>query len=610
MNPQLPLDKIFLASVNQCPFDWDNNVSNLINCLEEAKSAGAELVLFPELALTGYSCEDTFLSGWLVKNALENLKRIVPHTKGIFTNIGIPIRLNNQLYNCSVIIDNEEIIGIAAKQNLANDGVYYEPRWFAPWPKGKVEQVEILGHIVPIGEQIFDFRGVKVGFEICEDAWHEESRPGNQYTLQQVDILLNPSASHFSFGKAFFRRDLVIESSRKFDCLYLYSNLLGNDSGRLIFDGEMLAAYKGKLLASNRFFSFKSHNLMGLSNKTEMVEEDLSDFEFFPRAVSLALFDYMRRSKTKGFVISLSGGADSSCCAVIIHEMVKNAISELGIDGFKQKLGFASGDSLSEIMNQMLVTVYQATDNSSNETFESAKALSEHIQANFLEWDVENLVRDYRQLVEEKIGRKFTWENDDLPLQNVQARARVPGLWLLANQLGYLLISTSNRSELDVGYATMDGDTAGSLAPIAGVSKHFVLNWLRYAYEELGYQGLEQVVNLTPTAELRPPDQDQTDEEDLMPYRVLNLIEKFAIGLRMSPAEVYEKMIQSGYEKEPELKGWIKKFFILWHRNQWKRERTAPSFHLDDLNVDPKTWCRFPILSGGFEQELRELEKK
>ena len=176
-----------------------------------------------------------------------------------------------------------------------------------------------------------------------------------------------------------------------------------------------------------------------------------------------------------------------------------------------------------------------------------------------------------------------------------------------------LLLSTSNRSEAAVGYATMGGDTCGGLSPIAGIDKAFLLDWLRWL-ETKGPWGLHATAALAavnqmqPTAELRPPSAGQTDEDDLMPYRVLDAIERAAIRDKWPPVEVF-RAIRPQFPKydAAQLQLWVERFFRLWCRNQWKRERYAPSFHLDDENLDPKTWCRFPILSGGFEQELAEL---
>jgi NAD+ synthase (glutamine-hydrolysing) len=192
---------------------------------------------------------------------------------------------------------------------------------------------------------------------------------------------------------------------------------------------------------------------------------------------------------------------------------------------------------------------------------------------------------------------------------------RAPGVWMLANVRNALLLSTSNRSEAAVGYATMDGDTSGSIAPIAGIDKNYLRTWLKWL-SETGPQGIGPIPQVAvlleapPTAELRPPDRKQTDESDLMPYDLLDAIEGLAIRDRLEPAEVLAHLKPawaSHVGGEKALRGFITRFYRLWARNQWKRERYAPSFHLDDKNLDPKTWCRFPILSGGFDEELGEI---
>jgi NAD+ synthase (glutamine-hydrolysing) len=239
--------------------------------------------------------------------------------------------------------------------------------------------------------------------------------------------------------------------------------------------------------------------------------------------------------------------------------------------------------------------------------------VAEALGAEYFEFDVDRVVEDYKSLVMRGIGRELDWKTDDLALQNVQARARAPGVWMLANIRGALLLSTSNRSEAAVGYATMDGDTSGGLAPIAGIDKAFIRRWLRWC-EKQGPEGIGPMLKLAvvndqaPTAELRPPSSKQTDEDDLMPYELLDAIERAAIRDKQSPREILLVMQAEfpQYSRE-KLIGWIERFFRLWSRNQWKRERYAPSFHLDDENLDPKTWCRFPILSGGYERELAEL---
>jgi len=614
------------AALNQTPFDWSNNRTNIINAIEEAKKENIKILCLPELCITGYGCEDAFLSKWLPEKALQELLLLIPHCTDIVVSIGLPIVFENQLYNCACLIDNTKILGFTAKQFLANDGVHYEPRWFSPWTPELIEEININGKTYPIGDVLYDTQGIKIGFEICEDAWRPQ-RPGIRHQQKGAQLILNPSASHFAFNKSTIRYDLVIGGSKRFNCTYIYADLLGNEAGRMIYDGEVLIAHKGNLIQRNDRLSFKNVNLVYAdidfaSDKiahTPLHHDDREkEFEFW-EATSLGLFDYMRKSKSKGFVLSLSGGADSSACAVMVNEMVKKGLKELGADEFINKAGISSLVDTAKIktlpfkeqtkllMSKLLTCAYQSSENSGNDTFQSAKELAESMGATFYQWSVQDEIKGYTQKIETVLGRNLTWEKDDIALQNIQARSRSPIIWMLANINNALLITTSNRSEGDVGYATMDGDTSGSIAPIAGVDKHFIRNWLLWAEKEMEQKGLSHVNALTPTAELRPPDKVQTDEKDLMPYSILAIIERLAIKERMSPKEVYNQLLLNKVDDAEKLKHYVKKFFTLWSRNQWKRERIAPSFHIDDFNIDPRSWCRFPILSGGFEEELREL---
>lgn len=617
--------KIGGAALNQTPLDWTNNLENIRDAISMARAEAVSILCLPELCITAYGCEDLFLGQWLSETALDHLEEITKWCEDIITCVGLPIWFDNQLYNCACLIQNQQILGFVPKQHLANDGVHYEPRWFTAWKPGRLESFTYKGEEYPFGDQVFELNGIITGFEICEDAWVNEGRPADHLSQQGVQLILNPSASHFAFHKSAFRENLVITSSQKYNCVYLYSNLLGNESGRMIFDGDIFIAQKGQLTQRNVKLSFKRVNLSTATIDFEYPEKSVAElnddpkdeYSEFTRAVTLALFDYLRKSKSRGFVLSLSGGADSSTCAVLVAEMVRRGIKELGVDLFLSRMGFEAVENIAEkepsilgtgIVNKLLTCVYQATENSSAETLESASSLARSIGAKFYQWNIDNEVSSYVQKIETALGRDLTWEVDDTALQNIQARTRAPGIWMLANIQNALLISTSNRSEGDVGYTTMDGDTCGSIAPIAAIDKDFILGWLKWAEEILGYTVLSRVNQLQPSAELRPLNQNQTDEEDLMPYPMIVAIERLAIQQHKSPWEVYSNLRDSGPTDEI-LAAYVVKFFSLWARNQWKRERIAPSFHLDEFNIDPKTWCRFPILSGGYTSELNRLKK-
>ncbi|WP_323757076.1 NAD(+) synthase [Roseivirga sp.] len=607
--------RIGTATVNQTPLDWTNNILQLKKALKEARNEEVEILCLPELSVTSYGCEDLFLSHWLPEKAKSFLPELIVETKGLFTSFNLPLYFGGKLYNCAVVVYDQEILGVYAKQYMALDGVHYEPRWFTPWPIGEVLEIEIDGNNYPIGDLTFDFKDWKIGFEICEDAWRGVVRPAHRLCKKEVNLILNPSASHFAMGKTLQRIDLVKNSSKEFKCTYVYANLLGNEAGRMIYDGEMMIAQHGALIVRNELLSFQPYQVIwadviseGNTQPQNIIPIDAKEIEF-PKAAALALYDYLRKSRSNGYALSLSGGADSATCAVLVAEMVKRAIETLGQSAFLKSINRLDleGKSHKEIVGEIFATAYQGSVNSSDDTLNAAQELANSIGATFYHWTIDKAVENYTSTIETALDRKLEWKTDDITLQNIQARSRSPIIWMLANIKNRVLLTTSNRSEGSVGYATMDGDTSGSLAPISSVDKVFIRKWLVYAEEHLGYSGLARINSLAPMAELRPKNQNQTDEDDLMPYPILLAIEQLAIRDHQSPKEVFENLKKKGLEDESLLKNHIIKFYKLWSRNQWKRERLAPAFHLDEFNVDPRTWCRFPILSAGFIEELKEL---
>lgn len=279
------------------------------------------------------------------------------------------------------------------------------------------------------------------------------------------------------------------------------------------------------------------------------------------------------------------------------------------------------------IVEPLLTTVYQATRNSGDVTRTAAREVAEFCGAKHFEFNVDGIVEAYKTLVADATGSPFDWTTDDLALQNIQARSRGPSVWLLANRSGRLLLSTGNRSEVACGYATMDGDTCGGLSPIAGIDKAFVRKWLIWAektgalldFDDQGNEirfkapALSFINDQQPTAELRPVEAKQTDEADLMPYAVLNLFERALIRDRLdldaAISRVRTEAAEAGIVVDDEtLTGWGVRFARLWARTQWKRQRYAPGFPIDDYDLSPNSWTRYPILSEGFEREIADLQ--
>ena len=662
------------ATLNQTPLDFTGNRNRMIAIISEAKRLGIELLCLPELCITGYGCEDAFFSISTAQAAEASLLEILPHTRGITVVLGLPHAYYGALYNCAIMVQDGKVLGLNAKRVLPREGVHYEPRWFRPWPFGKVVTTQFANARIPLGDIRFRFGTLGVAVEICEEAW--DSVPASAAHADAVNIILNPSASHFALGKYSKREHLVANSSRSLRVSYVYTNLVGLEAGRMIYDGGVIFAEAGEIVGRGRRFGFSdgelafrdlnpelasSNKLMGkpvreidsssdadelarleiqardprqvrreagettISKSTQQLAANgcpeyrhLSREEEFLHAEMLGLFDYLRKSGSKGYVVSLSGGCDSACCAVLVAHMLAAASSELGLNQAAARLklpALPAGAAVSDLIHRALICVYQRTKNSGPVTQSAAESLAKALGATWFDADVQPMVDAYTKAVELLLQRPLTWAEDDLSLQNIQARARAPLAWLLANVRQAILLTTSNRSEAAVGYATMDGDTAGGLAPLAGIDKQFLRSWLVWAEHScslgLGAVSALHAVNAQqPTAELRPPGAGQRDEDDLMPYAVLERAERYMVRDRLGPADILTTMAFDFPQiPRPKLAAYLAKFFRLWAQNQWKRERFAPSFHIDDESLDPKTWCRFPILSQAYALDPSDLKE-
>jgi NAD+ synthase (glutamine-hydrolysing) len=225
----MKLIRVGAAVLNQTPLDWDGNQARISGAIAAAREAGVSILCLPELCITGYGCEDAFHAPGTQQLALEVLGDLVGETGGMVVSFGLPLLFHGALYNTACLAADGKILGFVGKQNLAGEGIHYEPRWFKPWPEGV--RVDFLprksGEAVPLGDVIFDVDGVRIGYEICEDAWVGD-RPGGKLARHGVDLILNPSASHFAFGKHEIRKRFVTEGSRAFNVGYVYSNFLGN----------------------------------------------------------------------------------------------------------------------------------------------------------------------------------------------------------------------------------------------------------------------------------------------------------------------------------------------------------------------------------------------
>ncbi len=698
-------------SINQTPLDWIENKNRILEALDFYSQTKTyenhqyHLILFPELSLSGYGCEDGFLFSDTKKQSFLRLLEIVKFSNKIpkaLIFLGLPFYYRGSIFNSMAIVYSGNLLAIIPKTYLAGEELHYEPRWFTPYKKNFSEieyDFENQTYRFLFGKGIIECNSIRIGIEICEDAWVNQ-RPGLNYYNLDLDILLNPSASHFGFGKWNTRKQIAIFSSLYYHSYFFSVNLLGNEAGKAIYDGGFLFSKNGNLLYEEQSFSFhdilirsfelefselRNHrdkiysrrkerklNLDTFILKIELKKElkkplfqieiqEKKAHEFknciqyqhiepffygendskenshlieFLEVERIGLFDYLRKTHSKGYTISLSGGADSSTVAILVYQMIRKGIYELGIKNFLRKLSLQipkeekeqiehldPEEQIQYLSKKIIYTIYQKTNQNSEKTKELAEELSKEIYSTHYTINIQNLLEENLSLLEKALHTKFDWLNHNIALQNIQARIRSPIAWFIANISNTILLSTSNRSEGSVGYATMDGDTSGGLAPIAGVDKPFILKFLDFIshYKDTYTKPIstaKKILEQPPSAELLPLEQNQTDEKDLMPYPILNLIEKLAIENLLSPKEILTKLLRIQEEKDSlsfltekdkkilkqynkeELTNIINKFFDLWNKNQWKRERFATSFHIDTYNIDPRGWFRFPVLSG------------
>ncbi|MBX2803938.1 MAG: NAD(+) synthase [Myxococcales bacterium] len=331
-------------------------------------------------------------------------------------------------------------------------------------------------------------------------------------------------------------------------------------------------------------------------------EADLPHLEL-ELALAMGLREYTRKCGIRGYVVALSGGRDSAMVATLVARSLRYHRPDL------------KGDDLRAYVGEHLVCAYLATENSGPATAAAARSLAEALGARFHEVDMQAAVDTHLNLFHKLTGVAPSWgePGHDLLMQNVQARLRGSLIWMVANLHGFLLLSTSNKSEAAVGYATMDGDTSGGVSPIADVPKSLVQVWLRWASSYHGLRPLKDLLAIPATAELRPPAESQTDEADLMPFAVLDQLMFHFVQRGQSPLEMFRTLwpqVRERYGEDPRaFEADVRKFVRMFCAAQWKRERFAISFRVAPFDLDPKTGFRFPPVQDPFTLELDELRR-
>ena len=471
--------RLALAQINAVVGDLDGNRERILAAIDEAWAASAEIVVLPELAVTGYPPEDLLLRPAFVRAAEESTRSIAAATAGMIALVGTPWRFEDGLANACAVSAGGELSEIYRKRLLPNYGVFDEERYFEPGLEPLV-----IGY------------PYHVGLTVCEDVWEPE--PAADLAAAGAEVLVNLSASPFHVGKAESREAMLAERARANGFPVAFCNLVGGQD-ELVFDGHsVVLGADGEVLA--RAPGFEEHLLVVDVGAPGDVVPFGPPLQQMRSALVLALRDYVGKNGFGDVVLGLSGGIDSALVAAL-------AVDAVG--------------------PERVHCVSMPSRYSSEGTQTDARRLAESLGCDFRELPIEQMVAAFHDAGVGTTG---------LAAENLQARVRGMTLMSLSNEHGWLVLATGNKSELSVGYSTLYGDLAGGFALIKDVYKTDVFRLARYLNERAGRELIPvSIIERPPSAELRA---DQRDEDSLPPYAELDRVLEAYVELDRSREEL------------------------------------------------------------------------
>jgi len=539
--------KIIDAQLNPTIGALEANTTKIINAIAEARRNQADLILFSELTITGYPPQDLLLLPHFIEQTQNQLQRIIEASENIIVVVGLP-RPNPEnkekpLFNSAAIIQNKQLLGFQDKSLLPTYDVFSERRYFEPANR----------------VQIWELHGKKVGITICEDIWQHSAlltdtsyrkNPIQELISLKPDLLLNLSASPFSITKLSNRLKVCAKATSALHCPIVFCNQIGgNDS--LIFDGYSLYLNaKGELLQIAKGFE-EELMLVNLEADSSPMTLSFSYVEDLYHALVLGVRDYFYKSNFHQACLGLSGGIDSAVVACI-------AVAALGP---KNVLGIGMPSRYS-----------------SPGSINDAKQLAQNLKIEYREIPIEKSFESYL----ETLSPHFAHLPTDVTEENLQARIRGMLLMAISNKLGYIILSTGNKSELAMGYSTLYGDMCGGLAVISDVSKmqiYALAHWINRHREMIPQNSIIK----PPSAELRP---NQTDQDSLPPYEIVDNVLQAYVEEHQSSEYIANKF---GYS--PSL---VEDLIRRIHRNEYKRRQAAPGLRVSEKSFSEGR--RFPIV--------------
>ena len=534
--------EVLIAQFNSVVGDLEGNTNRIINIIKKNRSLNSKkIIIFPELALCGYSPEDLLLRkdfSHAIENSINTIKDNIENNE--YLVLGAPNYSKNmeKIWNSAYVFNNKEILHIYNKQFLPNYGVFDEKRYFSNGDKNFV----------------IDINGNKICILVCEDLWNFENLYKKE--LNNIDFLISINASPFEYLKDNKRVDVFKKIVKKYKFNLIYLNSVGGqdeivfDGSSFLMDREGSVKHKCKTFFEE-IFSFSLCQKEFSSTNTYDVQNQSNDYENLYEAIKVGTYDYIQKSNLKGVLLGLSGGIDSALTLAIAADI------------FDKK----------DIEAVLLPSKY-----TSNLSLQLAKE-----QCELLGIDYSTIsIKDIDNVVNQSLKTRFNGYSKDITEENIQSRARGLLLMSISNKTGKILLTTGNKSELAVGYSTLYGDMSGSFAPLKDIYKTDVYNLARFR-NNISQVIPEGVIDRMPTAELAP---DQYDIDTLPQYDVLDIILKSFIEEKKSLNEICDL----GFEKDL-----VSNVINMVIRNEYKRRQYAPGVKVSEKSFGRDR--RFPIVS-------------
>lgn len=616
------------------------NAKVIIKEIKKAETLGVSIVTTPELSLSGYTCGDLFLQEQLLDDSIKALEQVLNETKDIdiISILGMPLRHDNQLFNCAAVITKGKILGVIPKTYIPNYQEFYEARWFSSSKELITEEIEILGQLVPITTNIlFQDKTLKeatFGIEICEDLW-TVNPPSNNHALAGATMIFNLSSSNELIGKQEYRKSLVSSQSARTISAYIYaSSGVMESTSDILFGGASMIYENGSILAENKRFELESNIITAdidvlklandrIKNKSFMKNTNLEEYKIIKLDIKDNIKELNREYKEYPFVPSNELERNKRCEEIIEIQSTALARRLIQVGNPKCVIGMSGGlDSTLAFL--VIVKAYEKLKRNpkdiigitmpgfgtTDRTYQNSIDLVKEYGGTLKEISI----KDAALLHMKDIGLPET--DRSITYENIQARERTQILMDVANMENGLVIGTGDLSELALGWCTYNGDHMSMYAVNTSIPKtlvRYLVAWVKDTTDGKKKEVLQDILDTPISPELLPPDEAgnilQKTESSIGPYVLHDFYLYHFLRYGATPKKIYtlaKHTFKNSFSKE-EIKKWLKVFIRRFFTQQFKRNCIPDGVKVGSISLSPRGDLRMPS-DANYETWIKELE--